>query len=140
MKNRPLDLPYLRLRARQSLSRGYEIPMWVLLCADLIKDGYKVELYEAKTTYSKYIYVSRNRKTFKVRISNHKPNKFKETTGDCDFFVGITHTGVRTTGDAYDAIKEFFGDDKQIQKEPRLVDYKKKNGEEANETGAIVHE
>ena len=35
-----------------------------------------------------------------MRFSDHKPNREKELTGDCDFFVGRTNTGVRTTEDA----------------------------------------
>lgn len=87
---------------------GYRPAKWTWLCRELLKCGYEVGLYEAKKTFSKYIHIKKNGKKFKVRISNHFPNKQKELAGDCDFFVGITHTGVRTTEDALAAIKDFF--------------------------------
>lgn len=39
----------------------------------------------------------------------HKPILHRETSGDCDFFVGRTNLGVRNTDDAIKATLEFFG-------------------------------
>lgn len=75
---------------------GYSKPKWIAFCEELMKHGYVLELYEARHTYSKYITVKRGDvKFYKVRFSNHKPIKFREERGDCDYFVGRTH--LRTT-------------------------------------------
>jgi len=87
---------------------GYNAPKYLLFCRDMLRFGLHVHLYEAKTTVSKYVTLSKGGKQFKVRFSNHKPNKGRELEGNCDFFVGYTHTGVRTTDDAETAALEFF--------------------------------
>ena len=71
--------------------------------------GFTVELYEARQTKSKYCTVRHAGKQFKVRFSDHKPIYRREMQGDCDFFVGHTHTGIRTTHDAANAVCNFFG-------------------------------
>jgi|JI7StandDraft_1071085.scaffolds.fasta_scaffold145277_5 hypothetical protein len=86
----------------------YPKQKWIEFCETLMAEGYTLSLYEARATVSKYITVRSQGKAFKVRFSNHKPIKGKEMAGDCDFFVGRTHTGVRTTGDALIAVREFF--------------------------------
>lgn len=71
--------------------------------------GFSVELYEARQTKSKYCTVKLDGKSFKVRFSDHKPIYQREMKGDCDFFVGHTHTGIRTTQDAINAVCAYFG-------------------------------
>ena len=70
-------------------------------------------VYEAKTTWSKYVTVShdflRDGAEYKVRFSDHMPNKMKETMKDCDFFVGKTHFGWTNTDSAIKACCDFFG-------------------------------
>ena len=107
--NKILTLEYLNERGNASLIRGFKKQKWVLFCEKLISLGFTVSLYEARKTFSKYVTISDGKKSFKVRFSNHKPIKFRETNGDCDFFVGVTHTGVRTTRDAYFATLKYFG-------------------------------
>lgn len=98
----------LQDRAQRSVSAGYAKQKWITFCEDLIGQGYKINLYEAKTTFSKYVTVMKGGKEYKVRFSNHKPNRSKELGGDCDFFVGVTNTGVRTTDDAMEAVRKYF--------------------------------
>jgi len=77
---------------------------WSVFCELCLKESFTVYLDPAWTTVSKYITVINKDKTkkFKVRFSNHKPNYIKETMSkDCNFYVGKTHTGVRTYSDAF---------------------------------------
>lgn len=86
---------------------------WVQFCEYFLSRGYTLMLYEARRTVSKYITLTHEDhpgKSYKVRFSNHKPNRYKEQTGDCDFFVGRTHFGVKTTRDAAIAARMHFND------------------------------
>lgn len=106
---------FLNERAEWSISKGYSKQKWIIFCEALLAAGFSLSLYEARKTWSKYITVSDGKSQFKVRFSNHRPNKRRELGGDCDFFVGVTHTGTRTTEDALNAISEFFGVDMREQ-------------------------
>lgn len=99
---------FLDLKTRMAAKAGYPKALWIGFCEVLLENGYEVSLYEAKKTVSKYITVRRGTKTFKVRFSNHKPIEARELAGDCDFFVGRTHTGTRTTEDALKAVHDHF--------------------------------
>ncbi len=103
-----LTLEYINKRAKRYAKKGWGKPKWMLFAEYLINKGFQCNLYEARKTNSKYITISKNNKQFKVRFSDHKPIKRRELAGDCDFFVGMTHTGTRTTRDAYDAVIEYF--------------------------------
>jgi hypothetical protein len=103
-----IDERYLIARSKKSTDRGYEQQKWIKFCLYLIEKGYRVKLYEARQTFSKYVTVVKNKKEFKVRFSNHKPNYIREMKEDCDFFVGVTNTGFRTTDDAIAAVNGFF--------------------------------
>ena len=92
-------------------SRGWDAPKWTLFVVRMLDEGFTVSVYEAITTRSKYVTVTKGQKSYKVRFSNHKPNKGQELGGDSDFYVGVTHTGVRTTDDAIKATLEHFGSD-----------------------------
>lgn len=100
---------FLGARAERLALMGYRKPRWVEFCEFTLRAGWTVSLYEARHTRSKYITVSDGRRSFKVRFSDHKPIKHREIGGDCDFFVGVTHLGVTTTGDAVRAVRAFFG-------------------------------
>ena len=81
----------------------------ISFCEALIEEGYTCYLYEARHTYSKYITVTdKTHRRFKVRFSNHKPIRYREKQGDCDFFVGVTNFKVTTTTDALKAVRDFF--------------------------------
>lgn len=82
---------------KTKVTSKYAKQKWIEFCEHLINDGFELSLYEARQTVSKYITVSHNGRSFKVRFSNHLPIKQRELSGDCDLFVGKTHTGVINT-------------------------------------------
>ena len=107
--NHAVTVEMLKERTEYNAKLGYTKPKWIGFCEELLAEGYKLDLYEARRTVYKYITVKNwYGKPFKVRFSNHKPIKFREIQGDCDFFVGHTHTGITTTTDALRAVSEFF--------------------------------
>lgn len=95
-------------RAARCMAVGYEKQKWIIFCEILLEQGFKLSLYEARQTFSKYITIQRGDKTFKVRFSNHRPNPKREAAGDCDFFVGVNNKTTTTTADALIAVKAFF--------------------------------
>jgi len=97
---RPVSKKFLRARAAKATQQGYEVQKWIIFCNYLIFIGFSLFMYESKSTVSKYIYVRRGGRELKIRFSNHKPNYHKEDTGDCDFFVGVTHKGKTNYKDA----------------------------------------
>lgn len=105
-RNMKVTYPYLDQRAAILKDSGYPVSKWITFCETLLDNGFQVYLYEAKETKSKYVTVKKHYKEYRVRFSDHKPNKIRELQGDCDFFVGITHTGVRTTADALVAVSK----------------------------------
>lgn len=102
--HRQINQDFLDHRASLSTKRNFPKQKWIIFCEAMLDEGYEVYLYEAKTTVSKYITVVGGSKSFKVRFSNHKPNKQKEIFKDCDFFVGMTHLGVSTYNHAINAV------------------------------------
>lgn len=101
---------FLERRTSRAEKSGYGKARWIEFCERMLAAGFEVSLYEARFTVSKYVTVSRDGRTFKVRFSNHKPIRSRELKRDCDFFVGITHTGVRTTDMAVEAVLRFFAE------------------------------
>jgi len=93
-------------------SQKYGKAKWIIFAEELLKSGYKVSLYEAKTTVSKHLTVEKGNKKFKVRFSNHRPNMRKELENDCDYFVGVTNFQVHTTEDALIAVNNYFNERK----------------------------
>lgn len=104
-----IDTVFLERRAKSCLAKGFTKQKWISFCEVLLEKGFTIKLYEARETVSKYITIYQNDKYYRVRFSNHKPNYSREKNKDCDFFVGVTHTGVRTTNDALKAIGDFYG-------------------------------
>lgn len=107
--NQLMTPDYLAERIARTIKGGFDAPKWALFCQFFLAQDFVVELYEARQTFSKYVNLKLKGKAFKVRFSNHKPIKHRELAGDCDFFVGMTHTGVRTSRDAAKAALAFFG-------------------------------
>lgn len=93
---------------KQKTSKKYGKQKWIIFAEELLNKGYKISLYEARRTFSKYLTVEKGEKQFKVRFSNHKPIKEREENNDCDFFVGVTNYKVTTTEDALDAVYKYF--------------------------------
>lgn len=99
----------IRKRMARHIGMGYSPAQWLNFCEKMLVVGYKVTVKETPNTYSKYVRVYGPGDTYyQVRFSNHKPNFRREAKGDCDFFVGVTHTGVRTTQDAIRAVQDCF--------------------------------
>lgn len=90
---------------KNKITQKYGKPKWVEFCETLLNEGYKLFLYESKTTRSKYIYVNG---VYKVRFSNHKPTLRKQIECDSHFYVGVSHLGVTTTQDALMAVRKRF--------------------------------
>lgn len=90
-------------------SKPYPVPKYVLFIENALKHGCHVNLYMAQKTVSKYVTVQCGNKQYKVRFSNHKPIPYREASGDCDFFVGVTNYAVTTTEQAWAAMMEHFG-------------------------------
>jgi hypothetical protein len=107
--NIAVTVEFLSSRAERAIAAGFAKQKWVQFCEAMLARGHSLTIYEARQTVSKYITVRTGKKTFKVRFSNHKPIKHRELAEDCDFFVGWTHTGVRTTDQAIEAVDAFFG-------------------------------
>lgn len=110
LRAREIDQRYLDGRTAGLAARGWGKTKWIEFCEAVLRQGFRVRLYEAKTTVSKYIFVERDNspKSFKVRFSNHRPNAGKQERGDCDFFVGVSNGLVTTTNDALVAVDQHF--------------------------------
>lgn len=94
------------LNSRVSAKFGKQ--KWISFCEKFVEDPrFKITLYEARKTFSKYITFHYKDKTYKVRFSNHKPMRRRENEGDCDFFVGVTHLNISTTDDAIKAVSKW---------------------------------
>jgi hypothetical protein len=98
----------LKERAERCMNKGFPKQKWIEFCEAMLEKGYKLHLYEARRTVSKYITVIKGKKRFKVRFSNHKPILQREALGDCNFFVGVTNFKVTTTQMAIQAVEDFF--------------------------------
>lgn len=112
---------------KQKTSKKYGKQKWIIFAEELLNKGFKVSLYEARRTFSKYLTVEKDGKYFKVRFSNHKPIKERELNNDCDFFVGVTNYKVTTTEDALKAVYNFFEEKEKIkmtEKDLQSVDLK----------------
>lgn len=110
--NRKVNHDFLANRVRHAQNLGFQKQRWVFFCEVMMKAGLDCYLYEARQTLSKYITVKKPddcSQAFKVRFSNHKPIKHRETAGDCDFFVGHTHLGIQNTEQAIEKTFAFFG-------------------------------
>ncbi|NEZ65552.1 hypothetical protein D0962_22810 [Leptolyngbyaceae cyanobacterium CCMR0082] len=103
----PIALEDIQAMARYALSRGHSHSKWAVYCGAMLRLGLSVSVYKALTTKSKYIYVSNGRKEYKVRFSDHRPNR--QRSDDCDFIVGRSHLGSSSTRAAIEATKEYFG-------------------------------
>lgn len=73
----------------------YTVPKWLFFLQTTMEwnqHGVYCWVYKAKTTVSKYLYISNGEpmKTFKMRFSNHRAPKHREESNDCDFYVGLS--------------------------------------------------
>lgn len=83
-------------------------PKYAVFMRKALEAGYSVKLRSYQETRSKYVTVFSGSKRYKVRFSNHKPNKKLELEGACNYFVGVTNTGARTTDNAWEDMQQYF--------------------------------
>lgn len=94
---RKITQHYLDIIKPRYARNQYPIPKWIIFTEQLLQWNWQIFLYRAKSTYSKYLYISKGKQTIKVRFSNHKPNKFNQVNNDSDYYVGISHSESLTT-------------------------------------------
>lgn len=103
----------VRKKVAKASGAGWPVPKWVQFSRLLLENGFELKLCEARTTFSKYLYVGRpgssRDERFKVRFSDHKPNYRQQNIGDSDFYVGHSNGCITFTEDAIHAVAEFFG-------------------------------
>jgi hypothetical protein len=103
-KGQQLTQAMLEARIAGYPTEEYGLPKWLLFCRLMLKQGFTLNLYEARRTFSKYITVSKpgsGRHSFRVRFSNHKPIPEREARGDCDLTI-------TNTSDAIQAVRKHF--------------------------------
>ena len=106
----PKSVVYPKTEALESRNASYELrgygrAKWIDFILTLRAQGLRVGVYEAATTFSKYVYVTfPDGGVFKVRFSNHRPAKSKQVDDDSDFYVGVSNGQVTRTEDALAAI------------------------------------
>lgn len=96
------------LKSRENTDKP--VQKWILFCRYFMSKGYKIRLYEARRTVSKYITLIKDGKSCKVRFSNHRPIREREKNKHCDFFVGVTNFQVITAHDVALQVLKFFND------------------------------
>lgn len=94
---------------KKNSNKSYPLPKWIQFCELMLQLGFKVELYKAMNTRSKYVFITKNNITRKIRFSNHKPAYTKQKIEeDSDYYVGVSHSGVITTEKLIEVIKEEY--------------------------------
>lgn len=78
-------------------NKGYPVPKWITFSLTMLNEGWDVVLQQSKTTVSKYIHITKGSASYKIRFSNHKANKEKESSQDSDYYIGVGHNGIITT-------------------------------------------
>lgn len=81
--------------------KKYFKPKWLWFCEQMFKDGWSVKVKMAVNTNSKYVKVSKNTITKKIRFSEHPPGRVK----DSDFYVGGQTKSSLSTGDVINYLK-----------------------------------
>ena len=92
------------LHSIEHYPKQYSTPKYLLFIKDMLELGYEVKLYVAKL--SKYVFVTKDGTTHKIRFSNHRPIKEKELEEDCDFYVGKSNFQCSTTEQIKERIVE----------------------------------
>ena len=75
--------------------KKYATPKYLQFCKKMLENGWKVKIYTAKV--SKYVFIIKRDRVYKIRFSNHRPLLFKEEEEDCDYYVGISNKQMTTT-------------------------------------------
>jgi len=73
-------------------------PKYLRFNLRMLREGWRVRLYVPKSSnISKYVFVYKGERIYKIRFSNHKPIIKRELDNDCDFYAGISNLKVMTT-------------------------------------------
>ena len=76
----------------------YVAPKSLRFILRMLREKCEVRLYIPRSNkISKYVFVSKDDRIFKIRFSNHKPIVQKELDNDCDFYAGISNLKTMTT-------------------------------------------
>lgn len=67
---------------RKSPDRYY-LPKYLNLCKEALDIGYDVFIYCSKSSNTKYVYICKDEKFIKIRVSDHS-----ETKKDCHYYIG----------------------------------------------------
>jgi len=76
----------------------YEAPKYLRFILRMLREGWRAKLYiPRESKISKYVFVYKEDKIYKIRFSNHKPTIHRELDNDCDFYAGISNLKIMTT-------------------------------------------
>lgn len=117
------------LDARVKRASNYPKAKWIEFCETVLGFGLEMTIYEARETVSKYITIYGGGDWYVVRFSNHKPNRQREKSGDCDFFVGVNHGFVSNSTQALAAVREYFFEEPPTIPMPRKYTRRKTTGD-----------
>lgn len=110
IRGQRMDLRNLETISERHKAKGYPEPRWIFFCIQMISCGFTVNVHRAKTTKSKYVYVTAMDRTVKVRFSDHKASAVQEEKGDSDLYVGIGNKECITTGEAIHRVRNGFAE------------------------------
>lgn len=97
-KARTMTIQGVAKRIQSYSGTSFEAPKYLRFILRMLREGWRVKLYIPHSNkISKYVFVYREGKIFKIRFSNHKPIIQKELDNDCDFYAGISNLRVMTT-------------------------------------------
>ena len=82
-------------KAIENYNKNFKTPKYLQFMKTMVTEGWKVGIYQAGV--SKYIFITKGPKIYKIRFSNHLPAYEREMEDDCDFFVGIARKQTLTT-------------------------------------------
>lgn len=91
LQGKKVSLEYFKKIKPRYANKGFSTPKWIQFCEIMLERGWQVYVHEAVTTVSKYVFVVQGDRRYKIRFSNHIPNKRMQAAEDCDFYVGISH-------------------------------------------------
>ena len=117
-----LDKDAVEVLKRHYDNSRYNVPKWILFSEYFLRYGFEVFLHKSLSTKSKYLTLTKNKKSVKVRFAEHKPAKHRVEKGCCDYYVGPTLTGYCTARQVAIEIKREYGLVKNIQK-PVIINH-----------------
>lgn len=97
-KARRCNIPATAKKISGYAKTQYDAPKYLRFILRMLREGWEVKMYiPRKNKISKYVFVSKDDRIYKIRFSNHKPIVQRELDNDCDFYAGISNLKVMTT-------------------------------------------